>query len=438
MRIFALSVCLALALTSCEFASVSPHERYRQNLVSEGLDRDAQLWETSAAFALVNPLAITVPYFERRILHDKIAFHASAFSVQLATDQQLQVDIKPSDYTEAPVFVDIFQLPVKRGLPDLRESKNTDAQSLTFQAARSGTYIVRIQAGYKSRGLIDVSISSPPTFPFPVEGKESSSVLSFFGDARDRGRRSHKGIDIFGARGTPILSVSNGRVSRIGDTGIGGKHVWVKDGKYSFYYAHLDSITIARGDRVSPGVQLGTMGNTGNAKTTSPHLHFGVYKRFSGAVNPFPLVDNSGIKFSKKIATTPISPRWVSISTKTLNVRASPSTKAPVVEQLKRGDLVQVFAGAVDWLRVETSSGSHGFVARKFTEKLNRQTWTADADYLIQSEPYANAPVFLTLSQGQTLESLGEYGQYRLVSLDNGLRAWARARQNKDTATPNL
>ena len=56
-----------------------------------------------------------------------------------------------------------------------------------------------------------------------------------------------------------------------------------------YYYAHLDSYAarIGPGDLVSAGDLLGFVGNSGNAESTAPHLHFGVYTS-SGAIDPLP------------------------------------------------------------------------------------------------------------------------------------------------------
>lgn len=111
------------------------------------------------------------------------------------------------------------------------------------------------------------------------------------------GRRRHEGIDLFATRGTPVISASNGEVWRIGTDRLGGRVVSVLgDGPALYYYAHLDDWApgLRVGQRVKAGTVLGVVGNTGNAVTTPPHLHFGVYRigwLRSSAVNPAPLLD---------------------------------------------------------------------------------------------------------------------------------------------------
>ena len=133
--------------------------------------------------------------------------------------------------------------------------------------------------------------ASPSALPVPVQGVSMRAVRDTFGAPRP-GDRTHQGIDIFAERGTPVLSTTRGIVARIGENSLGGTVVWVLGpGGDRHYYAHLNSIAdIKTGQRVVPGDMLGTVGTTGNARTTPPHLHYGIYRRASGAVNPFPLL----------------------------------------------------------------------------------------------------------------------------------------------------
>ncbi len=131
----------------------------------------------------------------------------------------------------------------------------------------------------------------PATLPVPVEGVEASQIADTFGAPRS-GDRTHAGVDIFAARGTPVLSATRGLVVSIRDTGLGGKQVWVLGpARERHYYAHLDGWKpgLEQGDVLTAGDVLGFVGTTGNARGTPPHLHYGIY-RVDGAYDPLPLM----------------------------------------------------------------------------------------------------------------------------------------------------
>ena len=126
----------------------------------------------------------------------------------------------------------------------------------------------------------------------PVAGLSVSRIDDSFGAPRDGGKRKHRGIDLFAPRGTPVLAVSDGYISFIGEQPKGGRCLWLSTEEgVAFYYAHLDrwASGIYEGETVEKGEILGYVGNTGNAATTSPHLHFGVVED-EEALNPYPLL----------------------------------------------------------------------------------------------------------------------------------------------------
>ena len=132
----------------------------------------------------------------------------------------------------------------------------------------------------------------PPTaLPVPVAGVAPGRIADTWGGPRSGGRR-HEGVDIFAPRGTPVHSSTPGIVLAVRDGGLGGRQVWVLGPAFErHYYAHLDDWApgLARGDVVQAGSLLGTVGNTGNARGTPPHLHYGIYGA-DGAYNPWPLL----------------------------------------------------------------------------------------------------------------------------------------------------
>ena len=126
--------------------------------------------------------------------------------------------------------------------------------------------------------------------PIPVQGINRSQITDTWGAPRPTGR-GHNGVDIFAERGTLIFSATTGYVTRMGVGELGGNYVFITGpGGVRYYYAHLNAISpnIAIGDEVNTETILGYVGNTGNAITTPPHLHFGMYQ--NGAQNPYPLL----------------------------------------------------------------------------------------------------------------------------------------------------
>ena len=127
---------------------------------------------------------------------------------------------------------------------------------------------------------------------FPVAGFGLDAVISVYGDPRSGGKRSHEGVDIKAPRGTPVVAVLDGTVVRVKDGGGGGKQVWLEtDNGLTFFYAHLDSWSVEEDEEVVQGEELGTVGNTGNASHTLPHLHFGIYTGRRSTTDPMPYLD---------------------------------------------------------------------------------------------------------------------------------------------------
>jgi murein DD-endopeptidase MepM/ murein hydrolase activator NlpD len=114
------------------------------------------------------------------------------------------------------------------------------------------------------------------------------AIQSLFGVERDGGRRAHHGIDIFAPRGTPVIAATDGVVRSTSPNELGGNVVRLSDPRraQTLYYAHLDRHVVAEGQQVRVGDTLGFVGNTGNARSTPPHLHFGIYVRGRGPINP--------------------------------------------------------------------------------------------------------------------------------------------------------
>ncbi len=107
---------------------------------------------------------------------------------------------------------------------------------------------------------------------------QDARLTDGFGNRRDpftNQVRFHHGADFAAPRGTPVCATADGVVVRVGRMSGYGKVVHVDHGYgYKTVYAHLDSYSVRRGQRVERGEIIGALGNTG--RSTGPHLHYEV------------------------------------------------------------------------------------------------------------------------------------------------------------------
>jgi murein DD-endopeptidase MepM/ murein hydrolase activator NlpD len=117
---------------------------------------------------------------------------------------------------------------------------------------------------------------------FPVDAGGAPSFADEFG-------AKHLGADIFAPKGTAVRAVDAGAV-RFGTDPLGGNvaNLTAADGT-RYYYAHLSTWEGASRS-VNAGDVIGYVGNTGNAASTSPHLHFEIHPGGGAAVDPFPIL----------------------------------------------------------------------------------------------------------------------------------------------------
>ena len=153
-----------------------------------------------------------------------------------------------------------------------------------------------------SRRSTKVAVSK--SLVFPVTGSKNH-IRDRWGASRDGGSRRHKGIDIHARKGTPVVAVCDGVIVERDHTSTGGKTLWLQSAAYGWkaYYAHLDKHLVKEGQWVKKGTVIGTVGNTGNARHTPAHLHYGI-STGKGWLNPLPYVKYSPKLAAKKPTTT--------------------------------------------------------------------------------------------------------------------------------------
>ena len=151
---------------------------------------------------------------------------------------------------------------------------------------------------------------TPPTAPaisFPVQGLVQFS--DDFGVCRGLGcSRRHMGIDLLGEKLQPLLAAVDGTITwaRLQGSGLAGNSFVITDANgWEYWYLHINNDSpgtddgnspfewmwapgIGRQSKVKAGQFIAYMGDSGNAETTHPHLHFEIQQPNNGpAVNPY-------------------------------------------------------------------------------------------------------------------------------------------------------
>ena len=165
------------------------------------------------------------------------------------------------------------------------------------------------------------------------------------------GRAIHYGIDLAAPLGTPVHSVSAGRVTYAGWNNGYGNLVEVDHGGGSTSYAHLAGIMAAVGQVVGPGQVIGTVGSTGDS--TGPHLHFETKPGYR-AVEPRGFMASKGVS----LRTGGMVP--VNVSNGEWLVPAGKAAKhMPLLQAINAGQISGPGSGTSDSIRGVARAGDY-------------------------------------------------------------------------------
>lgn len=137
-----------------------------------------------------------------------------------------------------------------------------------------------------SGSLGEMAFCVPSIYPVYKEKVRFSSSFGYRLDPISRSfRRMHEGIDLSGKRGIPVFVTGSGVVKEAGRARTGyGNTILIDHGfGYQTRYAHLDIMLVQKGQKVTRGEQIATLGNTG--RSNGDHLHYEVLYR-GKHVNP--------------------------------------------------------------------------------------------------------------------------------------------------------
>jgi peptidoglycan LD-endopeptidase LytH len=323
-------------------------------------------WDLASRRALHSRLSIA-PSFRERVRFPEREPYAVSYRFTLVRGQVLRVQIARVDAV-ADLFADMYHAlggDVFRPVQPVAQSED----GLVFEARADGDYVLRLQPPLRRGGLYEVTVLGDATLLFPVAGMDLSAIRSTFGDARDGGVRAHEGVDIFAPRGTPVIAVTDGYIRQARNTPTGGLVIWHADATrdLTYYYAHLDKLHVREGAWVRAGETIGEVGNTGNARGTSHHLHFGIYRPGTVPVDPAPLLAGT-TELNEIGGFTAQLGQWTQVSGNGVRLRTSPSLAGAVIRELSAATPLLVLGDAGEWQRVVLNDGTTGFVAARYTD----------------------------------------------------------------------
>ncbi|HEY0068121.1 MAG TPA: M23 family metallopeptidase [Flavisolibacter sp.] len=420
-----LTIALLLAfLSGCRtsgpgiFGKQSPHEQYSKKLSDAGLKETALggLWFSSAERALAQPQTVSVPYRQTGYFADE---NPRAVGLQFTSrrGQKLIFRLEKKPRTSFTIYTELWRVNSGRA-PSLLTSMDTTATEFSHEVDdEQETFILRLQPELLRSGEYTLSISVGPSLGFPVSGK-SARVGSVWGDSRDAGARRHEGIDIFAPKRTPVIAAADGTVNRVEETTIGGKVVWLRpEGRpINLYYAHLDEQLVSAGQRVRLGDTLGLVGNTGNARTTPPHLHFGIYG-FGGAINPLPYVEPN-IKESPTVR----------VAADKLNTYYRTVRDVQLADglSLKKNSIVFATDADAQFYMGILADGRNVKIRADDIQQADNQILALKLrdSAAILEQPLAASPAKQYIRTGTSVKVRGYYNDHALVSTEAGIEGW--------------
>ncbi|MGE5927629.1 MAG: M23 family metallopeptidase [Gemmatimonadota bacterium] len=406
----------------------TPREQYEASLDAAGLGGSAAVrdWKAAALYARDSALVLPAPFNESGYFAPERA-EARGYRVPVRRGQALTARFTVRGARAARLFVDLYEVPEAGSTAfGHLESADSGMAELEHEVRRDGVVVLVIQPELLSGGRYEVAVTLEPTLGFPVSGHDAGAIRSRFGADRDAGRRRHEGVDIFAPRGTPVLAAAGGLATWVGTNELGGNVVMVRDrGRgEGHYYAHLDTQLVAEGTSVTAGDTLGLVGNTGNARTTPPHLHFGIYARGRGAVDPTPYLVAPDSSAGPPSADPELLGTWMRLSARA-DLAAAPGAEGGRL--LDAGTVMRAVAATGAWFRVELPDRSTGFIrTSRLVPAEPLGSAAAGAEVLERPDTFA-IPVD-TISESARAEVLGRFLAFDFVRLADGTPGWVERR----------
>jgi murein DD-endopeptidase MepM/ murein hydrolase activator NlpD len=405
------------------FAKRTPHEQYAERITNAGLKETTlgSLWFNAALKGINQPVLINLPYKETGYFAAEKP-NAAGYRFTARKGEKLIVTLAKKPVSGFALFVDLWHS-IDNAPPKFLASLDTLNNAINYEVDQEGFYQLRIQPELLKSGEYTLTILTGPSLAFPVPSSSNPRIGSFWGANRDAGSRKHEGIDIFGTFRTPVVAAADGYITGVNENRLGGKVVWLRphNKNYTLYYAHLDSQIARQGEQVKAGDVIGLMGNTGNAKFTPTHLHFGIYT-MGGPVDPLPFVN------IKRAAPANISTSTAVLNenmrnSKATSVYAAPTTTATKIASLESNSLLSIQAATASFYKVSLADGREGFVSSSTVSPIKQplRKLSLLTDEALLDAPDSSAPAKAYLNKGEKVDVLASTGNYYFVQDEKGV-----------------
>ena len=383
-------------------------------------------WMDAHDRALSKPVIVKAPFQEMFYFDDR---HTDAYGYQFSIEKGQKTTISINQLKGDPghIFMDLYHIVEDTIINyDHIASSDTVNNRIVVEHNVKGGFLLRVQPELLRSGVYNLKIVVEPSLAFPVSGGEEHDIGSLFGVPREAGKRVHEGIDIFAKRHTPIVSVSDGKVTFAGEKegSLGGTVIWARDTlrDLAMYYAHLQEVYVETGDYIRRGDTIGSNGNSGNAVTTYPHLHFGIYG--GGAIDPFPYVVEKRTEPSSILADS----SWLN---KAIRIDNPDGTNRNLYSRrlnqfMSHEEYASVIGVTSTYYKVRKATGEMSYVFYDYIEPLNRaiQKVTLDRDIEFYTKPSVEISNSEIVPEGTTIKILAKSGQMSYCELQNGIQGW--------------
>ncbi|WP_245970485.1 M23 family metallopeptidase [Pseudochryseolinea flava] len=417
--------CNGIKSIKSAFIKKSPYEHYVQRLENAQLDKTvlASSWIDAGKRALQDSITISLPFTEGGSFQAGIP-EARSYSFAARDGQVLQVSAKIKSAQSAAMFVDLF---ARTDTTWTALAHGDSTLQLSYEFEKDQQCLIRIQPELLVNTYYTITITMTPVLVNPVQGASNKSIGSFYGDARDGGKRKHESVDIFAPKGTPVVAPTAGRITRVGTSTLGGKVVWMQDGKRgnSYYFAHLDEQLVKPGVNVKQGDTLGLVGNTGNAKYTPSHLHFGIYQTKSK--DPIHYILTMDKLDNPSPLDTAFNFQPYRVIQKNALLRVGPDVKQGVREKLSKDTYVRVLAQTKTWYRVALPDNRQGFLPKSIGSTDKGRLIRLKSDATLLSESKDDAAPLEHLQKSSTVEILARFKNFDFVKTKAGQTGWIMA-----------